>query len=132
MPDLKGRLTRAAKRYPVMSLALAGAGRFDERTLWLGCSGDIATLRDIARSVAAPAVGLAPPLRTTLFDSVLTSHWPVPAARWTYGPTSLRSVLIGVGRGLSTLSLWCVPIWVQTQSDIPGMKPCRRIGLAAG
>ena len=53
VPDLKGRLTRAAKRYPVMSLALAGAGRFDERTLWLGCSGDIATLRTVARSVSA-------------------------------------------------------------------------------
>jgi RNA 2',3'-cyclic 3'-phosphodiesterase len=53
VPNLKARLTRAAKRYPVLSLALDGAGRFDERTLWVGCSGDIATLRDIARSVAA-------------------------------------------------------------------------------
>jgi RNA 2',3'-cyclic 3'-phosphodiesterase len=53
LPDLKARLTRAAKRYPVLSLALDGAGRFDERTLWVGCSGDIATLRDIARSAAA-------------------------------------------------------------------------------
>jgi RNA 2',3'-cyclic 3'-phosphodiesterase len=53
VPDLKARLTRAAKRYPVLSLALDGAGRFDERTLWAGCSGDVATLRDIARSVVA-------------------------------------------------------------------------------
>jgi 2'-5' RNA ligase len=46
LPDLKARLTRAAKRYPVVSLALDGAGRFDERTLWVGCSGDVAALRD--------------------------------------------------------------------------------------
>jgi RNA 2',3'-cyclic 3'-phosphodiesterase len=53
VPDLKARLTRAAKRYPALSLALDGAGRFGERTLWVGCSGDIATLRDIARSATA-------------------------------------------------------------------------------
>lgn len=53
VPDLKARLTRAAKRYPVLSLALDGAGRFDGRTLWVGCSGDLATLRDISRSAAA-------------------------------------------------------------------------------
>jgi RNA 2',3'-cyclic 3'-phosphodiesterase len=53
VPNLKARLTRAAKRYPVLSLALDGAGRFDERTLWVGCSGDVATLRHIARSVAS-------------------------------------------------------------------------------
>lgn len=53
VPNLKAKLTRAAKRHPVLSLALDGAGRFDERTLWIGCSGDVATLRDIARSVAA-------------------------------------------------------------------------------
>jgi 2'-5' RNA ligase len=53
VPDLKARLTRAAKRYPVLSLALDGVGRFDGRTLWVGCSGDVATLRDISRSAAA-------------------------------------------------------------------------------
>jgi RNA 2',3'-cyclic 3'-phosphodiesterase len=53
VPSLKARLTRAAKRYPVLSLALDGAGRFDERTLWIGCTGDVATLRDIARSAVA-------------------------------------------------------------------------------
>jgi RNA 2',3'-cyclic 3'-phosphodiesterase len=53
VPDLKARLTRAAKRYPVLSLALDGAGRFDGRTLWVGCSGDVATLRNISRSAVA-------------------------------------------------------------------------------
>jgi RNA 2',3'-cyclic 3'-phosphodiesterase len=61
VPSLKARLTRAAKRYPVLSLALDGAGRFDERTLWIGCSGDVTTLRDIARSAVAAGrrVGVA-------------------------------------------------------------------------
>jgi RNA 2',3'-cyclic 3'-phosphodiesterase len=53
VPDLKARLTRAAKRHPVISLALDGAGRFDGRTLWVGCIGDVATLRDISRSAVA-------------------------------------------------------------------------------
>lgn len=53
VPDLKARLTRAAKRHPVLSLVLDGAGRFDGRTLWVGCSGDVPSLRDIARSVVA-------------------------------------------------------------------------------
>jgi RNA 2',3'-cyclic 3'-phosphodiesterase len=53
VPSLKARLTRAAKRYPVLPLALDGVGRFDGRILWVGCSGDVATLRDIARSAVA-------------------------------------------------------------------------------
>ena len=53
VPNLKARLTRAAKRHPVLSLALGGAGRFDGRTLWVGCSGDVAAVRNVARSAAA-------------------------------------------------------------------------------
>jgi RNA 2',3'-cyclic 3'-phosphodiesterase len=53
VPDLKARLTRAAKRHPFLSVALDGAGRFDGRTLWVGCSGDVATLREISRSAVA-------------------------------------------------------------------------------
>ena len=77
-----------------------------------------------------PGVGLAPPRRRRLFDSALTSHWPVPAARWTYGRTSLRSMLIEVGHGTWTPSRWCVPTWAQAPSDGPGTKSCRRIHLA--
>ena len=74
VPDLKGRLTRAAKRYPAVSLALAGAGRFDERTLWVGCSGDVAALRGIARSVAAAGrrVGAASADETFRFRAHVT------------------------------------------------------------
>jgi RNA 2',3'-cyclic 3'-phosphodiesterase len=74
VPDLKGRLTRAAKRYPVLSLGLDGAGRFGERTLWIGCSGDVATLRGIARSVAAAGrrVGAASADETFRFRAHVT------------------------------------------------------------
>ena len=53
VPDLKSRLTRAAKRYPTLSLALSGCGQFSRRALWVGCDGDIAPLRALARSAAA-------------------------------------------------------------------------------
>ena len=51
--DLKSRLTRAAKRYPTLNLTLTGSGRFTGRALWIGCEGDIAPLRELARSAAA-------------------------------------------------------------------------------
>jgi RNA 2',3'-cyclic 3'-phosphodiesterase len=53
VPDLKRRLTRAATRYPVLLIRLTGAGRFGQRTLWVGCAGDVASMRALARSVAA-------------------------------------------------------------------------------
>jgi 2'-5' RNA ligase len=53
VPELKARLTRAAKRYPAMSLAFRGSGRFGQRALWVGCAGDMAPMRALARSVAA-------------------------------------------------------------------------------
>jgi 2'-5' RNA ligase len=51
--DLKSRLTRTAKRYPMLSLALVGSGQFSRRALWIGCEGDIAPMRELARSAAA-------------------------------------------------------------------------------
>jgi 2'-5' RNA ligase len=53
VPDLKSRLTRAAKTYPTLSLALRGCGQFNRRALWIGCDGDIVSLRALARSTAA-------------------------------------------------------------------------------
>ena len=53
VPDLKSRLTRAAKRYPTLSLKLTGAGQFSRRALWVGCEGDLAPLRALARSATA-------------------------------------------------------------------------------
>lgn len=51
--DLKSRLTRTAKRYPTLSLTLTGSGQFSRRALWIGCEGDIAPMRALARSAAA-------------------------------------------------------------------------------
>jgi RNA 2',3'-cyclic 3'-phosphodiesterase len=51
--DLKARLTRAARRHPMLSLVLNGAGRFGHRALWVGCKGDIVPMRALARSVSA-------------------------------------------------------------------------------
>ena len=53
LPDLGARLTRAARRYPPLELGLVGAGRFDGRALWVGCAGDVAVLRSLARSLRA-------------------------------------------------------------------------------
>jgi 2'-5' RNA ligase len=53
VPDLKSRLTRTAKKYPMLSLALAGSGQFSRRILWIGCEGDLAPMRTLARSAAA-------------------------------------------------------------------------------
>jgi hypothetical protein len=76
-----------------------------------------------------PGDGLALPRLTRRFDSALTSHWPVPDGRWTYGRTSLSSMLIGVGHGPWTPSRWCVPTWAQARSDAPGTRLCRHIRL---
>jgi 2'-5' RNA ligase len=55
--ELERRLARAAKRHAPMKLALAGGGGFGSakaaRVLWVGVTGDVQPLRDLARSVAA-------------------------------------------------------------------------------
>ena len=53
VPELKARLTRAARKHATMSLALSGVGRFDQRALWVGCQGDVSAMHALARSVAA-------------------------------------------------------------------------------
>ncbi|MFZ0324343.1 MAG: RNA 2',3'-cyclic phosphodiesterase [Actinomycetes bacterium] len=47
------RLRRAATRSAPLALALAGAGRFDGRVLWVGVDGDVEHLSRLAASVAA-------------------------------------------------------------------------------
>jgi 2'-5' RNA ligase len=51
--ELTARLRRAVARYPVMRLRLNGAGRFDDRVLWIGCGGPIDDMRRLARSCEA-------------------------------------------------------------------------------
>jgi 2'-5' RNA ligase len=53
VPDLKARLTRAARKYSALSLSLGSAGQFGRRALWVGCDGDVVPMRALARSVAA-------------------------------------------------------------------------------
>lgn len=53
LDELTERLHRAARRQQQLSLALSGAGRFDGRVLWVGCSGDLDGLRKLSRSCGA-------------------------------------------------------------------------------
>jgi len=53
--ELTGRLERAARRHPPLSLALSGGGRFGTRVLWTKVQGDRAGLRRLADSVRAAA-----------------------------------------------------------------------------
>lgn len=55
LPELTGRLARAARRHEPMPLAFRGAGRFDGRVLWLGVQGGREPLAALAGSVAAAA-----------------------------------------------------------------------------
>jgi RNA 2',3'-cyclic 3'-phosphodiesterase len=55
LPELTGRLARAAQRHEPMALAFTGAGRFDGRVLWLGVKGGRELLAALAGSVAAAA-----------------------------------------------------------------------------
>lgn len=56
LPELTGRLARAARRHEPMPLAFTGAGRFDGRVLWLGVEGGgREPVAALARSVTAAA-----------------------------------------------------------------------------
>ncbi|WP_030787805.1 RNA 2',3'-cyclic phosphodiesterase [Streptomyces sp. NRRL S-920] len=61
VPDLTARLARAAHRTPPFALALRGGGRFGERVLWAGATGEVAALRLLAQRAEAAArkAGLA-------------------------------------------------------------------------
>ncbi|MEU3033590.1 MULTISPECIES: RNA 2',3'-cyclic phosphodiesterase [Streptomyces] len=48
LPGLSARLARAAGRAAPFPLALHGGGRFGDRALWAGASGDVAALRLLA------------------------------------------------------------------------------------
>jgi len=58
VPDLSERLARAARRTEPFRLALNGGGRFGDRTLWVGASGDVGVMQllaDRAESAARKA-----------------------------------------------------------------------------
>ena len=49
---LLSRLQRKVRGVPAVSLALAGAGAFGRRALWLGVTGDVVPLRAMAEDLA--------------------------------------------------------------------------------
>src|SRR4051812_37981410 len=55
VPDLSGRLARAARRTEPFPLSVSGGGRFGDRALWVGASGDIRALRLLADRVESAA-----------------------------------------------------------------------------
>ncbi|MET7596448.1 RNA 2',3'-cyclic phosphodiesterase [Streptomyces sp. NPDC004082] len=55
VPELSGRLARAAKRTPPFPLALRGGGHFGGRALWTGAAGDVGALRLLAERAEAAA-----------------------------------------------------------------------------
>ncbi|MEV6106788.1 RNA 2',3'-cyclic phosphodiesterase [Streptomyces sp. NPDC051940] len=62
VPELERRLERAASHRAAMGLRIEHAGRFGDRTLWAGVSGDTRELRHLAGAAEAAArkAGLAP------------------------------------------------------------------------
>ena len=48
VPDLSERLARAARHTEPFRLALNGGGRFGDRTLWVGATGDLGVMRLLA------------------------------------------------------------------------------------
>lgn len=48
VPDLSERMARAVRRTPPFPLSLGGGGHFGDRTLWVGASGDLRTMRLLA------------------------------------------------------------------------------------
>ena len=97
VPDLKSRLTRAAKRYPTLSLALSGSGQFSRRALWIGCDGDLVPLRALARSAAAAGQRVG----ASADQSRFKAHLTVARAP---KPTDLRPYV-------STLARYQGPTW---------------------
>lgn len=96
--DLTERLRRAAARYPVMRLRLNGAGRFDERVLWIGCGGPIEGMRRLARSCEAAGRRAGAPAQT---NRRFRPHLTLARARQ---PTDLRQYV-------SALAQYAGPEW---------------------
>jgi RNA 2',3'-cyclic 3'-phosphodiesterase len=95
--DLKSRLTHSAKRYPTLSLTLTGSGQFSRRALWIGCEGDIAPMRELARSVAAAGRRIG----ASADESRFRAHLTLARAR---KPTDLRPYV-------SVLATYRGPSW---------------------
>jgi len=115
LADLEVRLERAARRCPPLELGLAGAGRFDGRALWVGCVGDVATLRNLSRSAVAagrragapadevrrfrPHVTLARSARPVDLRGYVEALAPYASPTWTAREITLVRSQLGAGEG---------------------------------
>lgn len=128
LPELTGRLDRAARRHRPMELWIGGAGVFGSRSraraLWAGIRGDRDTLRALAASVAAAGrrSGLAiddRPYRPHLtlarsrsrqgsdVTAIVTALESYASPRWTVDHVHLvRSYLGRQGSRYETLRSW--------------------------
>lgn len=70
--DLEERLGRAARRAAPLRLAIDGAGRFGDRTLWARVDGDPERLRRLAESAQAAASRARIPVERNRFRAHLT------------------------------------------------------------
>ncbi|HEX6339251.1 MAG TPA: RNA 2',3'-cyclic phosphodiesterase [Jiangellaceae bacterium] len=102
VPDLTERLRRAATRYQAMRLQLTGAGRFDDRVLWIGCGGPIDDMRRLARSCEAAGRRSGAPTQT---QRRFRPHVTLARARQ---PTDLRPYV-------SVLAQYVGPEWTATE-----------------
>ena len=134
VPDLSERLARAARHTPPFPLSLEAGGRFGGRTLWVGASGDLRTLRllaDRAESAGRKA-GVA-----------MGEHRPYHAhltlARSSRGHADFRPYVTALeafaGRGWTVGELLLIRSRLPT-SGVPGEQPryetVERWGLGAG
>lgn len=71
-PELERRLARAAARGRPLTLRLAGAGRFGERTLWMGAAGDRERLGRLAAAASAAGRRSGIPMEEQAFHAHLT------------------------------------------------------------
>ncbi|MCF6525473.1 RNA 2',3'-cyclic phosphodiesterase [Streptomyces sp. JJ36] len=93
LPELGERLARAAARARAPRLALTGAGRFGDRTLWTGADGDRTELHRLAQ--AAEAAGRRCGLRT---EEGRRFHAHLTLARARRGrPVDLRPYVTALG-----------------------------------
>lgn len=115
LDDLVDRLRRAARRHQPLELALTGAGRFDRRVLWVGCTGEVDGLRKLARACGAagrragariaeqrrfrPHVTLARSSRPVELQSHVAALAGYRGPSWTVTDVALVRSRLGAGRG---------------------------------
>jgi 2'-5' RNA ligase len=121
VPELSERLGRAARRTEPFPLALGGGGHFGGRTLWVGASGDLGTLRLLADRTesAARKAGVE-------MGEHRRYHPHLTLARSNRGPADFRPYVTALdafaGREWTVAELTLVRSRLPT-SGVPGEQP---------